>query len=125
MQVVIQRGSGAVFTLQQLRQVEFVGARCEVGDHVVAAVALEPLEGVGAAAAGQGVVAQAADQEVVTALALEHVIAQATGDDVAVVVAGQFVVEVGADEVFDGGQGVGAGAKSVLRTARAQVDRDS
>ncbi|MCY1449262.1 hypothetical protein D9M71_659890 [compost metagenome] len=75
--------------MQQLRQVELVGTRCEVGNDVVTAVAVEPLEGIGASAAGEGVVAQAADQEVVATRAVEHIVAQAAGDDVAVVVTGE------------------------------------
>ena len=88
-QVVIQRRRGAVFALQQLRQIKFVGAWGEVGDEVVAVVAFEPLEGVGAAATGEGVVAQTADQEVVATPTLEDVVAQTAVDDVAVVVACQ------------------------------------
>ncbi|MNT03311.1 hypothetical protein D3C72_1378380 [compost metagenome] len=93
-QVVIQRSRGAALPLQQLRQVELVGAGREVGDHVMATVALEPLEGIGPRSAGQGVVAQAADKPVIAAPAVEDVVAQAAVDHVAVVVTGQGVVEV-------------------------------
>ncbi|MNT58626.1 hypothetical protein D3C72_1960740 [compost metagenome] len=110
--------------MQQLRQVELVGAGREVGDEVVTAIAVEPLEGVGACAPGESVVAHTAYQEVVAALAFEHVVTQASGDDVAVVIAGQVVVEVRTDEVFDAGQGIRPGAKRVLPDKGAQINGD-
>ncbi|MCY1416801.1 hypothetical protein D9M71_323180 [compost metagenome] len=124
MQVVIQRSRGAVFPLQQLRQVEFVSAGREVRDHVMAAVVLEPLEGVGPCPAAEGVVAQAANQQVIAAPATEDVVAQAAVDHVVAVIAGQGVVEVRAGEVFDSHQGVRARAEGVLRSEQAEVDRD-
>ena len=123
-QVVIQRSRGAVLSLQQLRQVELVGAGREVGDHVMAAVVLEPLEGVGPRPAAEGVVAQTANQQVIAAPAIEDVVAQAAVDHVVAVIAGQGVVEVRAGEVFDTGQGVRARAEGVLRSEQAEVDRD-
>ena len=67
---------------------------------------------------------QAAEEELIGAIAAdEHVRAFATDDDVVAIIAGDDVGVVGADDVFDGNQGIDA-AISIHGGPRVEVDSD-
>ncbi|MCY1249466.1 hypothetical protein D9M72_630060 [compost metagenome] len=87
MQVVIQRRRRGIFALEQLRQVETVGARCEVSHPVMTTATLLPLEDIIAGPTGQCVVAQPPNEQVITAPTVKDVAAQAAIDDIVTAVA--------------------------------------
>ena len=114
-----------MLALQQLRQIELVTARGEVGDRVMATVTFLPDENVVAIAPGQAVVADPSDKGVIAITPLEHVVTTPANEDIVAIVADQNIAIVGANQVMNAIEAFQARTSSVLCPVMAQVNRDS